>query len=283
MAETENKFGGFWTERKIDIFIKYLLAYLQIMKKTKFKLVYFDGFAGSGYIESKGKPLIEGVALNVLSITEPREFDVYYLVELDERKSKNLKLLLNKEFPDKKSKTFVMKEDCNKKLIDLSNFLHKNKKYRALVFIDPKGMQLKWESIKVFKDLGIDLWILVPTGLGVNRLLSKDGNKISKAFMSKLSEFLDMSETEILDYYYKQETELTLFGEETNLKKNENAIDKSVELIRMKLNEIFKLVSVPFPMKTSKNSILYHFIFASNNAAGVKIANEIIGKELRDS
>jgi len=86
-----------------------------------------------------------------------------------------------------------------------------------------------------------------------------------------------------MEYFYKKESELTLFGENTILKKKEDAIDITVELIRSKLNEIFKLVSVPFPMKTSKNSLLYHFIFASNNPAGVKIANEIIGKELRDS
>jgi len=189
MADKNNSFGGFWTERKIDIFIKYLKAYLQIMNKTKFNLVYFDGFAGSGYIERKGKPLIEGVALKVLSLTEPKEFDIYYLVELDKGKSKILKDLLNKKFPEKESKTFVIPVDCNAKLVDLSNFLKRNKYYRAIVFIDPKGMQLKWESIKVFKDLGVDLWILLPIGIGVNRLLSIDGSKISNSLMQKLSDF----------------------------------------------------------------------------------------------
>ena len=46
-------------------------------------------------------------------------------------------------------------------------------KILELCFIDPYGMDLKWSSIEVLKGLGIDLWILVPTGIGVNRLLKK--------------------------------------------------------------------------------------------------------------
>ncbi|MBK6773801.1 MAG: three-Cys-motif partner protein TcmP [Ignavibacteria bacterium] len=283
MDNLEKNFGGFWTEKKIEIFIKYLRAYLQIMNNTKFKLIYFDGFAGSGYIETKNKSLIEGVALKVLSINEPTEFDIYYLVELDKIKSIELKEILTENFPDKRSKTFVVTEDCNKKLIDLCDFLKKNKNYRAIVFIDPKGMQLKWESIKIFENLGIDLWVLVPTGMGINRLLSKDGNKISSSFMAKLVDFLGMSEDEIIEYFYKEEKKYTLFGEESDLVKEKNAIDKSISLIKNRIGEIFKYVSNPFPMVNKKESLMYHFIFASNNKAGVKIANEIIGKELKES
>lgn len=280
MASRQNEFGGFWTERKIEIFIKYLHAYLMIMKNTKFKLIYFDGFAGSGYIETKDESLIEGVAIKVLSISESIEFDIYYLVELDEKKSRKLKELLSNIFPEKKEKTFVVPEDCNKKLKDLSKFLKINKNFRAIVFIDPKGMQLKWDSIKIFEKLGVDLWILIPTGLGVNRLLTKDGEKISKMFMDKLIEFLGISEKEILDYFYKKETKYTLFGEESNLIKEKNAVDKSIKLIRKRFNDIFTFVSNPFPMSNKKGSLMYHFLYASNNKSGLKIANDIIGKEL---
>ena len=44
-----NEFGGDWTKTKIEILVEYAKAYLQIMsKRTYFKLLYFDGFAGSG-------------------------------------------------------------------------------------------------------------------------------------------------------------------------------------------------------------------------------------------
>lgn len=46
-----NEFGGNWTKIKIEILVKYAKAYLTIMKsRTFFKLLYFDGFAGSGEI-----------------------------------------------------------------------------------------------------------------------------------------------------------------------------------------------------------------------------------------
>lgn len=280
MGNQNKEFGGYWTESKIKIFLDYLYAYLQIMKKQNFKLIYFDGFAGSGRIKTKiGE--IEGVSMRVLSMPHPKEFDIYYFVELDSTTAKELKNQINKNFPDKKNKTYVITDDCNKKIEDLAGYLSENKNRKALVFLDPKGMQLKFITLKKFKELSIDLWLLIPTGMGVNRMLSAKG-KILKSFINKLKEFLDMSEIEIMEYFYKEKSLNTLFGEEIILTKD-NTIQKSVELIVSKLKEIFKFVSEPFPMKNTKNSILYHFIFATNNKFGLKIANDIIGKRLKET
>ncbi len=90
-----------------------------------------------------------------------------------------------------------------------------------------------------------------------------------------------MEKPEIIELFYKKTTADTLFGEETKYIK-ENAINKSMELIKVKLKEIFRFVSDPFPMKNSKNSLMYHFIFATNNQSGFKIAKDIIGKELKE-
>lgn len=47
-----DSWGGRWTEEKLDAFEKYVNAYLTIMnsyrEKYDWKLIYFDGFAGSG-------------------------------------------------------------------------------------------------------------------------------------------------------------------------------------------------------------------------------------------
>ena len=65
----KNQFGGKWTEQKIKIVYDYAKAYLTIMAKYKdkfgWKIMYFDGFAGTGKIENKDKETekeIEGVA-----------------------------------------------------------------------------------------------------------------------------------------------------------------------------------------------------------------------------
>lgn len=47
--------GGDWTEEKLVAFSKYVTAYLTIMNKYRdkynWRLIYFDGFAGSGSSE----------------------------------------------------------------------------------------------------------------------------------------------------------------------------------------------------------------------------------------
>ena len=49
---SKKNWGGPWTEEKLDAFEKYVKAYLTIMNSYRdmygWKLLYFDGFAGSG-------------------------------------------------------------------------------------------------------------------------------------------------------------------------------------------------------------------------------------------
>jgi three-Cys-motif partner protein len=49
---TSQKFGGNWTEEKLNIFTSYLDAYLIALQNQKFKKIYIDAFAGTGEIET---------------------------------------------------------------------------------------------------------------------------------------------------------------------------------------------------------------------------------------
>lgn len=138
-------------------------------------------------------------------------------------------------------------------------------------------MQLEWDAIERLKNLPIDIWILVPTGMGVSRLLKNDGN-ISDAWLEKLETFIGMDRDEIRRFFYKEKEVQTLFGPETVVKKEEKAIEKSAELYRSRLNTIFRFVSDTYVPKTDSNITLFHFLMASNNQSAVKIANEIVKK-----
>ncbi|MFT3909236.1 MAG: three-Cys-motif partner protein TcmP [Ferruginibacter sp.] len=272
-----NQFGGNWTQQKIEMVVAYAKAYLIIMNKyPQYKPLYFDGFAGSGDIyknEEIDLDIIKGAAVRILEINDPKSFDTYYFVEKDEKNKTELEKTIKQNFPNKK--THVVAEDCNRKLVSMAKFLKEHPEYRVLAFIDPYGMALDWRSIECLKGLGIDLWILVPTGMGINRLLKKDG-KISDAWLEKLERFLGLRKEIILNHFYKESKSLTLFGEETIMEKEENAIAKAGDLYRERLNTVFKSVSEPFIMKNSTNSIMYHFIMASNNNTAIKIANDVI-------
>lgn len=279
-----NQFGGDWTENKIEIIVEYAKAYLKIMNihaaKNGWKLLYFDGFAGSGFIK-KGKTenqkLIVGAAKRVLEIEDPRPFDLFYFVEKDVENANNLKENTELQFSEKN--VHIVNMDCNEKIKSMSEFLAspKGKKYKALAYIDPCGMQLQWSSLEALQKLSVDVWILVPTGMGVNRLLKNDSN-ISDAWASKLEIFLGMSKDEILKYFYKEKVNHTLFGEETITSKEDKAIEKSALLYKERLAKLFSFVSEPYVLKNKTNSIMFHFFMASNTKTAVKIANDIIGK-----
>ncbi len=66
------------------------------------------GFAGSGLIEANNiyDSLIEGIATRTLSIDVPTGFDIYYLVEKDEKKAEKLRKSIGENFP-KKLKKFM--------------------------------------------------------------------------------------------------------------------------------------------------------------------------------
>lgn len=280
-----NEFGGNWTKIKIEILIEYARAYLTIMKsRSFFKLLYFDGFAGSGEIikviddKVNGKQHVDvtiGAAKRIIEIEDPRPFDEYYFVEKDSDNYKLLEESTKQAYP--KKKIYTIEEDCNKKLVDLSNYLRnpKNKNYRTLAYIDPCGMQVEWRSIECLRGLPLDMWVLVPTGLGVNRLLKRNG-QISDAWLERLEVFLGLPRNEIEKFFYKK-TE-TLFADITEVRKEKDAIDKSAKLYQRRLKEVFDYVSKPYELKNSSNSIMYHLYLTSNNESAIKIANDIVKK-----
>jgi three-Cys-motif partner protein len=270
-----NRFGGSWTEAKMEIIVSYAKAYLTIMNKQPWaKTIYFDGFAGSGLISSdSSEELRKGTALRILDITQPKPFDIYYFVELNPEYKRILQEILSKDYPGKNK--HVVRTDCNIKLIQMADFLKKKSDHRALAFIDPYGMSLKWKSIESLKGLGVDLWILVPTGLGVNRLLQNNGD-IDPSWIKKLEEFLGVEKEEILNHFYKKQIINTLFGEETSLAKERNAVLKAGELYKKRLNTVFDYVSDSFIMRNTQNAIMYHFMMATNNPSALKIANDVI-------
>lgn len=274
-----NNFGGDWTKIKIEILVEYAKAYLSIMKdRSFFKLMYFDGFAGSGFIIKDKKVDIEitvGAARRIIEISEPRPFDSYYFVEKDPKNFALLKLNTIEAFP--KKTIHLVCDDCNKKIIDLSNYLRdpKNSKVRTLAYIDPCGMQVEWRSIESLRGLPVDMWILVPTGLGVNRLLKKNG-QISDAWLEKLEIFLGLSREQIEKRFYRKTP--SLFEEITFVEKEKGAIANSAKLYQSRLKDVFEFVSKPYELRNSSNSTMYHLFLTSNNKIAEKIGSDIVRK-----
>lgn len=184
---------------------------------------------------------------------------------------------IKNSFPDKIC--YVVSEDCNKKLIDLSNkFLRhsKGKDYKVLGFIDPKGMQLEWSSLEVLRGLPIDLWILNPTS-GTNRVLERKGI-IEESWIKRLELFLGMKREEILDHFYSKRP--NLFGELDIIKGND-PINKLHELYASRIaGNIFKYVSNPKILRNNSGAPLFHFFMATNSEIALRIANSVVNPKL---
>lgn len=289
-----NKFGGNWTHNKIEILVDYAEAYLTIMhkyaKRYDWRLLYFDGFAGSGFIKPKknqnnqwqlfgpqAPQMIVGAARRILEIEEPRAFDNYYFVEKGKTNFTNLIQNTKAQFPQKSIQ--IANTDCNKKIMAMGQFLKtkQGKKYKVLAYIDPCGMQVNWESLVTLAEFSVDAWILIPTGMGLNRMLKKNG-KISDSWLEKLEQFLGMDKDKILLHFYEREITPTLFGAQSQVNKTDNAIQKSAVLYKLRLAELFEYVSEPFILRNKTNSIMFHFLMVSNNQTAVNIANDIVKK-----
>lgn len=291
--------GGSWTEQKLDAFAKYVTAYLTIMHtyrdKYHWKLIYFDGFAGSGSRgDDNSEPVAEtglfnsseidikrtegdvyvGAAERVLQIGL-RGFDYYYFNEPDKESRDALSTKLAKyQSPDKK---FAFRSnDANTELVNLAGALHNDSNLKALILLDPFGMQLNWDSIASLKGCGADVWILVPTGVIINRLLDSKGKLL---LSNKLQKFFGMSETDIRAFFYEDRQENTLFGEDITCHKLPNAIRRIADLYVNKLSGIFSnVIKEPLVLYNTRNVPIFHFVFASNNKTATKIASEIVGK-----
>ena len=306
VSEPQSSWGGAWTEEKLDALEKYVRAYLTIMKKyakeNGWKLFYFDAFAGSGsreleaheeknidntlFREEELEKITEqasykGAAERIMGLeVDDFSFDYFYFIDKDKKSLQALQERLKSLFPNKAPYMAFKPGDANERILELVRYAKNNPKCAALVLLDPFGMQLNWESISALKEIKhIDLWILIPSGVIINRLLTRSGKILCPERMEKT---FGLSVEELQKYFYEQITELGLFGEMTRQKKRDDTINRIAQLYLELLSKEFQFViKEPLVLRNSTSCPIYHFIFASHNRNGVKIASQIVGKKNR--
>lgn len=288
-----NKWGGQWTEKKLDAFSKYVWSYLKIMqKRTYWKTIYFDGFAGSGSrvkeeqnsdlfqqlkITEEEENTYRGAAERVLTVKDDLKFNYCYFIDKDPDSLSFLKERLDKLVDKNHTKLAFRTGDSNHWINELAEAMRKNKNLAALIFLDPFGMQISWESIEKLKGTRSDVWILVPTGVIVNRLLDRKGEL---KHIEKLKDFFGLSEEEIRQHFYIKDVVSSLFGEAEIISKVKKPIEKIAELYINKMSTIWNHVSeTPLKLLNKRGVPIFHFVFASNDATALKIAKQIISKE----
>jgi three-Cys-motif partner protein len=184
------RFGGGWTEQKLRILDHYLGAYctiFQVNPRAKhFDTIYVDAFAGSGLIERRKTSPDRGELFADLAEREAVEFvrgsasralrhpfTRYVFIEKAATRIHELEKL-RANSPHKRH-IFIEKGDANAHIVSFVTSTDW-KKCRAVVFLDPYGMQVDWTTIeKLAKTKAVDLGLLFPLGQAVMRLLRKEG------------------------------------------------------------------------------------------------------------
>lgn len=284
-------FGGYWTDKKLNAFINYVKAYTTILNKVKerygWETIYFDGFAGCGKIDTEEKcgdrpkgffenenTSYQGSVHRVLDLPPENQFDYYYFIDSNKEYIDELMNYVKALSPDFKPRVIVRNDDCNNQIRKLSRVIKNNNKYRSLIFLDPFGMQIDWASIEGLKNSHSDIWILVPSGVAINRLLDK---KKELKQIDKLEKFFGLSRSEIEEIFYKTVKRDSLFGEVEATLKIHDPISKIIDIYTQQLKTVWKFVTPkPLQLTNSKNCVIFHFIFASNNATALKIASDLI-------
>jgi three-Cys-motif partner protein len=208
-------------------------------------------------------------------------FDGYIFIEKNKRRSKALEAL-KLEF--RKRKINIRRGEANSELRKICRIDWSAR--RAVLFLDPYGMQVEWETIRaVAATHAIDMWLLFPLGIGVNRLVTNDGN-IPNAWRRRLDLLLGTDRW--FDEFYKTEkAPSSLFddpdGPSERLVKAK--IDTIAHYFTHRLREVFPAVaSSPRALRNSQGNPMYLLHFASGNGGrGGKIAVGIANDLLRDA
>jgi len=286
-----HRFGGFWTTAKLEVLKKYLSAYTDALKKQPFRKIYIDAFAGTGsridshsnakeqyslFPELTGEnsqELHDGSAKIALN-TEP-PFDEYNFIEIKEERCKKL-LALREMFPDKADKIKVYHGDANKIIQEICQGSWFGR--RAVLFLDPYGMQVEWSTIDAIASTkAIDLWVLSPLA-AINRLLPKSG-KISSSCRKRLDKFFGTKGWHAR--CYQQEQTPDFFGnKQMNVKKISTEGIGRYYIERLKESKFAGVIDRPGELRNTRKSLLYLLCFAVGNPRGksiaIKIAEHII-------
>jgi len=270
---------GTWSETKLEIIRKYAQAYTTILSKHPEikRYVYVDGFAGQGvHISKTTGNFVLGSPLNALLVIPP--FHEYHLVDLNAQHAFTLREI-TQGFPN----VFVYDEDCN---LVLPSRVFPRMRYedfaRGLCLLDPYGLHLNWEVIHQAGQMKtIEVFINFPT-MDINRnVLTRDKRVVDPRFAEDPTRAAKMANRMTAFWGDESWKEVGYSGQQAELfggfEKASNDVLAAAFQARLKNIAGFEFVPDPVAMQ-DMNRTLYYLFFASPNAAGSKIVEDIFKK-----
>ncbi len=276
-------FGGTWTETKLDILERYLDAYTTALKNQHFDLLYIDAFAGSGSLELKmhgpdqtiWHSSRNGSARIAMDIVD-KPFDELIFIEQDEGQCARLQSL-KRSRPSRK--IIIENTDAN---AYLQNLEMDWQKWRGVLFLDPFGTQVDWDTLKKIAGCkALDIWILFPSS-SIARMLptSKTPDKINSKLADTLTRVYGDANWRDL---YQESPQCELFDERRTVR--QQGVTNLINIYKGRLRGLFKrrLLEQSATLKNYRRSPLYEFIFCVGSDSDKAIGTaQRIAKHLLD-
>lgn len=288
----DHAFGGEWTETKLKRLKEYLTKYRTIfstnIKARYFTTWYVDAFAGTGsrltdvdppdsgeaQDEADKRRYADGSAKIALGLASP--FDRYLFIEKSKARCDELKKSISKDHTQLAPRCEFRQENANTAICAWCQERDWAKE-RAVVFLDPYGLQVEWPTIEALaRTRAVDLWYLFP--LNMARLLKHDG-KIDEAWQHKLDSLFGT--TEWRSRFYRKQIEHDLFGSFESVQRDAT-VENIQEFIKERLQTCFPAVAKGLILRNSKSSPLFSLCFAAANERGAPIALRIARSILGD-
>lgn len=284
MTPGSHKFGGSWTEVKLDAIAAYLSYYNKVLQDAPrpdrpFKRWYVDAFAGSGTrtAEISRGGLLEGVpieyekielagsAVRALNVHPP--FDKLVYIEGHKGRFEDLSTIKS----EYSTRDIACRHgDANQELTKIftaepwQNRRGANWTDRAVVFLDPYGMNVEWNTLQLLASTrAVDVWYLFPLE-GVNRQLAHKLDRVDQHKRLRLDQIFGTPnwESELYETY----VERGLFDD---IYESSGRIVDKKQIERYAINRlktIFKFVSEPLPLISDSSRQLFSLLCLANPA-----------------
>jgi three-Cys-motif partner protein len=264
---------GEWSLLKLDIVEKYGRAYTTTFKNPRgasLKKYYIDGFSGAGVHVLKGtRQQIEGSPARALRVVPP--FDGFYFIDMNPTKTNHLQQLCRG-----RKDVSIYTGDANECLKSLLPTIKRGDFKRALCLLDPYGLHLDWEVMKIAGELGtIDMFLNFPI---------MDMNRNALFWRADLADADDVARMTRFwgDESWKQvawtgSRQGDMFGAAEQEKQPNKVI---AEAFRERLKRVAGFNHVPeaLPMANRKNAIVYYLFFAARNPTAGRIITDIFAR-----
>jgi len=300
------KFGGSWSESKLDCIERYTKSYLDVMQNQSWcTLDYVDAFAGRGKQALKSLDSASDVAADVesffgdkseradtqeflvgsairalrASTASSRGFDRFIFIDADRESCQELEAVVASDFPSVLDAVSVHCEDANAALEQYVATVDWGTT-RALVFLDPYGLDVGWDLIqRLAESHACDVWYLFPLG-GVIRMMRNDGH-LPDAWRTRLDTVFGTPSW--YEEFYRLSGQQSFFddsGQEVLFK--DASTRHVVDFVRDRLKTAFPAVSDAGILRNSKGAPLFALVLCVSNpsteaqSVALRIANHLL-------